>query len=190
MSFHIPSPFAPRNSYSHIHLMKTSFLYFSDVGIIRTSEQPVYLTRIKGSSLYCLDRDGKVRILTIDPSEYRFKSALVGRRYDEVMHIIRTSNLVGQSIIAYLQKKGYPEVALHFVKDPTTRFELALQCGNLDVAVETAKTLEREECWEMLAKEALRQGNCKVNEKTRYFLRLLITYCGEFIYMIRSFQLF
>ena len=133
------------------------------MGIIRTSEQPIYLTRVKGNSLFCLDRDGKVRVLTIDPSEYRFKSALVSRRYDEVMQIIRTSNLVGQSIIAYLQKKGYPEVALHFVKDPTTRFELALQCGNLEVAVETAKTMDREEIWDMLAKEALLQGNSKVS---------------------------
>ena len=26
------------------------------------------------------------------------------------------ANLVGQSIIGYLEKKGYPEIALHFVK--------------------------------------------------------------------------
>jgi coatomer subunit alpha len=79
----------------------------SDKGIIRTLEHPVYLTRVKGKSVYCLDRDGKVRVFSIDPAEYRFKLALERRNYDEVL---RTSNLVGQSIIAYLQKKGYPEV--------------------------------------------------------------------------------
>ncbi|KAJ3386096.1 hypothetical protein HDU84_001799 [Entophlyctis sp. JEL0112] len=136
-----------------------------DVGIIRTVEQPIYLTKVKGKSLYCLDRDGKIRVIMIDPSEYRFKLALVRRNYDEVLHIIRTSNLVGQSIIAYLQKKGYPEVALHFVKETKTRFELALQCGNLEVAEEMAKVLEREECWNMLGQEALRQGNQKVLER-------------------------
>lgn len=47
--------------------------------------------------------------------------------------MVRSANLVGQSIIAYLQKKGYPEVALHFVKDEKTRFGLALECGNLEV---------------------------------------------------------
>lgn len=36
------------------------------------------------------------------------------KNYDEVLHIIRTSNLVGQSIIAYLQKKGFPEVCSSF----------------------------------------------------------------------------
>ncbi len=49
--------------------------------------------------------------------------------------MVRTAKLVGQSIIAYLQKKGYPEVALHFVKDEKTRFGLALECGNIDVRI-------------------------------------------------------
>ena len=48
--------------------------------------------------------------------------------------MVRTAKLVGQSVIAYLQKKGYPEVALHFVKDDKTRFALALECGNIDVS--------------------------------------------------------
>lgn len=47
--------------------------------------------------------------------------------------MVRNAKLVGQSIIAYLQKKGYPEVALHFVKDEKTRFALALECGNIEV---------------------------------------------------------
>lgn len=47
--------------------------------------------------------------------------------------MVRSAKLVGQSIISYLQKKGYPEVALHFVKDEKTRFGLALECGNIEV---------------------------------------------------------
>ena len=47
----------------------------------------------------------------------RFKLALINRKYEEVLHIVQNAKLVGQSIIAYLQQKGYPEVALHFVKD-------------------------------------------------------------------------
>ena len=70
----------------------------------------MYLTKVKGKSVHCLDRDGKTRIISIDPTEYRFKLALIKRNYDEVLQIIRNSNLVGQAIIAYLQKKGYPEV--------------------------------------------------------------------------------
>ena len=47
--------------------------------------------------------------------------------------MVKTAKLVGQSVIAYLQQKGYPEVALHFVKDERTRFALALECGNIEV---------------------------------------------------------
>ena len=48
--------------------------------------------------------------------------------------MVRSAKLVGQSIIAYLQQKGYPEVALHFVKDERTKFALALECGNIEVS--------------------------------------------------------
>ena len=38
----------------------------------------------QGSSVYCLDRECKTRVLGIDPTEYKFKLALVNRKYDEV----------------------------------------------------------------------------------------------------------
>ena len=56
----------------------------SDHGIIRTLDLPIYITRIKGTSVHCLDRDCRPRVLTIDPTEYRFKLALVNRKYEEV----------------------------------------------------------------------------------------------------------
>lgn len=54
------------------------------------------------------------------------------------------------------------QIALHFVQDKNTRFDLAIECGNLDVAMETAKDIDRPECWERLAQQALKQGNHKV----------------------------
>ena len=55
------------------------------------------------------------------------------------------------------------KIALHFVQDKTTRFDLAIECGNLDVALETAKAIDREDCWSRLAQQALKQGNNKVS---------------------------
>jgi hypothetical protein len=64
-----------------------------------------------------------------------FKLALLQRQYELVISMIKSSALCGAAIIAYLQAKGYPEVALHFVSDERTRFSLALQvgafCGNV-----------------------------------------------------------
>ena len=39
----------------------------------------------------------------------------------QVLNMVKGASLVGQSIISYLQKQGYPELALHFVKDEKTR---------------------------------------------------------------------
>ena len=152
----------------------------SDNGIVRTLDQTVYLVRVKARNVYCLDRAAKPQVLEIDPTEYRFKLALVKRNYEEMLQIIKNSSLVGQSIIAYLQKKGYPEIALQFVQDPQTRFELAIECGNLDVAVEMAKQLDRPKLWTRLGTEALAHGNHQVVEmayqKLRQFDKLSFLY--------------
>jgi len=151
-----------------------------DSGIIRTLDLPIYIARVKGSSVYCLDREGKTKVLNIDPTEFKFKLALVNHRYDEVHHMVRNAKLVGQSIISYLQKKGYPEVALHFVKDEKTRFGLAIECGNLEVALEAAKSMDDKACWERLSDMALKQGNHQVVEmcyqRTKNFDRLSFLY--------------
>lgn len=142
-----------------------------DNGIVRTLDHTVYLVKVKGRNVYCLDRAAKPRVLPIDPTEYRFKLALVKRNYDEMLQIIKTSSLVGQSIISYLQKKGYPEIALQFVQDPQTRFELAIECGNLEVATEMAKELDRPKIWQRLSSEALMHGNHQTVEMTYQKLR-------------------
>lgn len=136
----------------------------SDHGIIKTLEQPVYLVRAKGKTVTALDRSATPVTIQIDPSEYRFKTALIKQNYEEVLQIIKSSNLVGQSIIAYLQKKGYPELALHFIQDKQIRFDLAIECANLDVALEMARSLNREENWPKLAQQALKQGNHRIVE--------------------------
>ncbi|KAF7562135.1 hypothetical protein G7046_g2011 [Stylonectria norvegica] len=165
--------------YSTLNHVKYTLLN-GDNGIVRTLDQTVYLVRVKGRNVYCLDRAAKPRILQIDPTEYRFKLALVKRNYEEMLHIIQTSSLVGQSIISYLQKKGYPEIALQFVQDPTTRFDLAIECGNLDVAVEMAKELDKPNFWNRLGAEALAHGNHQVVEmcyqKQKQFDKLSFLY--------------
>lgn len=151
-----------------------------DHGIIRTLDLPIYITRIKGSNIYCLDRECRTKVLSIDSTEYKFKLALINRKYDEVLQMVRSAKLVGQSIIAYLQKKGYPEVALHFVKDEKTRFGLALECGNIEVALESAKKLNDKDCWDRLGEAALLLGNHQIVEmayqRTKNFDKLCFLY--------------
>ncbi|KAI7840084.1 hypothetical protein COHA_006214 [Chlorella ohadii] len=151
-----------------------------DHGIIRTLDVPVYLTKVHGTTLFCLDREAKPRQIQIDTSEYMFKLALAQRRYDAVLQMIRNGQLCGQAIIAYLQEKGYPEVALHFVRDERIRFNLAVECGNIEVALQSAQELDDKDTWYRLGVEALRQGNHQIVEfsyqKTKAYERLSFLY--------------
>ncbi|OSX72777.1 hypothetical protein BU14_0404s0004 [Porphyra umbilicalis] len=135
-----------------------------DSGTVATLPHPLYLTRVRGPALCYLDREGAPGILAIDPTEYAFKLLLLRKRYDDVKRMISDNRLRGQAIIAYLQAKGFPEVALHFVRDEPTRFALAIASGSIDVALTAAQALDEPDVWRRLATEALRQGNVEMVE--------------------------
>ncbi len=151
-----------------------------DSGVVRTLESPVYLTRVHNDIVYCLDREAKPRAVQINSAEYKFKLALSEKKYDVVIGMIRAGKLCGEAIIAFLQEKGYPEVALHFVKDQRMRFNLAIECGNIEVALESAQALDTRAMWHRLGVEALRQGNHQIVEyayqKTKDYERLSFLY--------------
>jgi coatomer protein complex subunit alpha (xenin) len=95
---------------------------------------------------------------------------------------MNSGRLCGQAIIAYLKRKGFAEVALHFVSDEKTRFDLAVESGNIDVALKSAQALDDQQCWQQLAMEALKLGKIEVVEnsyiKTESWERL------SFLYML------
>jgi len=151
-----------------------------DTGIIRTLEVPLYLTSASNGKLHCLDREGKMRKLMVDSTECSFKLCLHKKEFEKVVRIIKQSKLAGHAIIAYLQKKGYPQVALHFVCDEQTRFNLAVDCGNIDVALTAAYALDSHDNWERLGAEALKHGNLQIVEmayqRTKDMQRLSFLY--------------
>ena len=177
--------------YTTLHHVKY-VLPSGDTGTIRTLDNPLYAMRATKDQLFCLDREARPRVISMDTTEARFKLALASKRYGQVMHMVKHSKLCGRAIVAYLQSKGFPEVALHFVKEPKTRFRLALACGNIEAAMESAFALEQQadsegkdggrEVWSELGSEALRQGNHQVVEmsyqRTKDFDRL------SFLYML------
>eukprot|EP00553_Chaetoceros_curvisetus_P009924 CAMPEP_0204616496 /NCGR_PEP_ID=MMETSP0717-20131115/3725_1 /ASSEMBLY_ACC=CAM_ASM_000666 /TAXON_ID=230516 /ORGANISM="Chaetoceros curvisetus" /LENGTH=678 /DNA_ID=CAMNT_0051629753 /DNA_START=45 /DNA_END=2078 /DNA_ORIENTATION=+ len=173
--------------YTTLHHVKYC-LATGDTGTIRTLDNPIYAQMVVKDQLFCLDREARAKIVEIDTTEARFKLALEKKKYGQVMHMVKHSKLCGRAIVAYLQSKGFPEVALHFVHDPKTRFRLALACGNIDAAIECALQMEQQsdgkgagrETWGQLGSEALRQGNHQVVEmsyqRTKDFDRLSFLY--------------
>jgi coatomer protein complex subunit alpha (xenin) len=128
----------------------------------------------------CVDRDGNLKSLQIDLTECRFKLALAQGKYKEVMEIIKSGSLCGEAVVGYLEDKGYPEVALRFVKDDATSFTLAVECGQLQVARDCAERLQDDTAWKRLGAEALKLGDVKLAElcmqKTRDLARLSFLY--------------
>ena len=129
-----------------------------DTGTIKTLDAPVYLVRAVDDELSFINREGFFGSMKVDLTECRFKLALLNERWNEVLSIVKTGEIHGQALVCYLQQRGFPEVAMHFVKDPKIRFRLALECGNLDDAQECADRLGDEAAWEKLALAATDYG--------------------------------
>lgn len=113
-------------------------------------------------------------------TEYLFKLSLHQRKFNDVKLWIKQGRLCGNVIIGYLKQKGFPEVALQFVEDQHTRFNLALEYGHIEEAMGAAQELDDTACWTRLGAEALRQGNQQIVEmvyqKTKHFDALSFLY--------------
>ena len=76
---------------------------------------------------------------------------------------------------------GLTNVSILFIKqDERTRFELALECGNIEVALTSAQEIDDKDTWHKLGVAALNQGNHQIVEfayqKTKNFERLSFLY--------------
>ena len=52
--------------------------------------------------------------ISVDPRAARFKLAFANKFYGEAMHMVCHRRFCGRTIVASLQLKGFPDVALHF----------------------------------------------------------------------------
>mmetsp|Transcript_66984 Transcript_66984/g.157137 ORF Transcript_66984/g.157137 Transcript_66984/m.157137 type:complete len:1236 (+) Transcript_66984:48-3755(+) len=151
-----------------------------DSGIIHSLANPIYITRVHKQMMYYIDREQKVGKQRLNCSEYLFKLALHKRNFNDVKLWISNGRLCGNAVIGYLKSKGFPEVALHFVEDQQTRFNLALEYGHIEEAMTAAQELDERSCWNRLGLEALRQGNQQIVEmvyqKTKNFDALSFLY--------------
>ena len=149
-------------------------------GIVRSLDTPVYIISYHAGIMYAFDRNNKLIHFEVDPSEFLFKYYLEQHQYRNALRIIRQCHLDSKAIIGYLQRSGYEDIALYFVNEPRARFNLAIRCGNLNIAMECAMQLDETTVWNELAKEALQQGNYSIVEtcyqRTKSFEKLSFLY--------------
>lgn len=81
--------------------------------IFQTSA-PVYLAMVTNGVCYVIDRKGSLMTLQFDPSEVYFKDALERKDLRTMSALITSGDLIGQSMIAHLCKKGYPKACQRY----------------------------------------------------------------------------
>ncbi|CAN0044342.1 unnamed protein product [Heterosigma akashiwo] len=138
-----------------------------DTGILRTLEAPLYICQASHLQALCLDREGKTRALELDCTEALFKLALEAKQcWRSDAAGLGFSRLSRQAVVGYLQDKGYPEVALHFLlpSSQNKTKKKCLKCGDIESAIATAYELNADDAWRRLGREALRQGKLEVVE--------------------------
>eukprot|EP00092_Neocalanus_flemingeri_P036104 GFUD01039308.1.p1 GENE.GFUD01039308.1~~GFUD01039308.1.p1 ORF type:complete len:712 (+),score=283.13 GFUD01039308.1:109-2136(+) len=151
-----------------------------DSGVVSTIQEPLYLALVRESQAVCLTRQGKLKVLNINNTEYKFKSAVIRGAEPEIMSLIASGQLVGQSQLQFLRSVGRPELALSFIRDPLSIFCLAMESNDLSSALAAAKTVDTQDTWDKLANLALLNGDLAIAEvsyqKSRSFTRLMFLY--------------
>lgn len=129
--------------------------------------QPMYLLAAKGNRVSYSTRDGLVETTYVDGSEYAFKWAITNGRIEEAKRILADPQRLskGEALVAYLYGKGLSNLAVHLVKDPKTRFYLALESGEVELAAQLASELGDTALLKLLGREALKLGRYDEAEK-------------------------
>ncbi|CAC9541810.1 putative coatomer alpha subunit [Leishmania infantum JPCM5] len=142
--------------------LKYCYLRNGETSTISTLKNVVYLVRAVGDSIYVLTRDGRVLRKELDNVELNFKLKLQQQSYRDLIRIMQQGKLKGQALVGYLHKHGHSEIALHFVSDSLTRFNLAIECGAMDIAKATAIELNQPAIWRRLADTATSFGDIQL----------------------------
>jgi len=150
-------------------------------GVTQSWDDVIYIQKVNKGNVYFIDRSqGKIRKEALDTKEINFKIALHQGKLDRVAYYVKNAQLCGSAILGHLKRVGYPEVALSFIEDPLTRFNLAISYGNISEAKKCAEFLDKSSLWSRLADAAILHGKYAEAEaayqRQRDFGRLIHLY--------------
>lgn len=175
--------FDENNSFIYSTSTHLKYMFASDcktTGTFKSIEHPTYVAFFMKNQVYAITRQGEMDAITVNNTDYLFKIALQKKNLMEVKEILSQGSLCGNTIVSYLKEQGHSEIALFFEQDLKARFNLAIACGNIQAALESAKELQDKECFSKLAQTAIALGNYHITEQcyqmTRQFDKLNFFY--------------
>lgn len=140
----------------------------------------------KQSRIYCADKSVNLISYSLDLSIINYQTAILRGDLDAAAQILPKIPMDQKNRIAqFLEKQGYPEMALQIATDSDLKFELALQLNKLSTAYGLAKEANSEEKWKLLGDIGLKNGEiglareCLINAQDLGGLLTLCTACGD-----------
>lgn len=140
----------------------------------------------KDNRLYLGDKELNVISFSLQLSVLEYQTAVMRRDFERADLVLPTIPKEHRTRVAhFLEKQGFKSQALQVSTDPDHKFDLALQIGELDIAVKLAREAENPQKWSQLADVASRKNNMALvkecMEKANDFsgLLLLATASGD-----------
>lgn len=114
----------------------------------------------KDNRLYLGDKELNVTSFSLLLSVLEYQTAVMRSDFDTADRVLPTIPKEHRTRVAhFLEKQGFKPQALLVSTDPEHRFELALQIGDLPVALELARDSENPHKWSQLAEVATAQND-------------------------------
>lgn len=136
--------------------------------------------------IYLADKDVAVVSYALSLNVVEYQTVVLRGDMDAAAELLETIPQDQKNKIArFLEGQGYKELALEVATDPEHRFDLALGLGNLETALEIARTVQEEHKWKTVGDAALTAWNlvlaeeCFENAKDLGSLLLLHTATGN-----------
>lgn len=153
-----------------------------DTTTILSVQQTLYIAAVRNNSVYCIDRNGSVKMVPLDFREFKFKQAVIRNDRPAILGSLKQLKSLTRTEISFLVKRGYPDLALKFVNDVQTRFPLAILAFDIDEALKAANNLDQKKCWEHLAETAMQVGHIEAAE--RAYIQLREPYKLAMLYLV------
>lgn len=117
----------------------------------------------KDNRIYLGDKELNVISFCLQLAVLEYQTAVMRRDFSRADVVLPTIPHEHRTRVAhFLEKQGFKSQALQVSTDPDHRFDLALQIGNLDVALKLARESENPQKWSQLADIATKKNNMEL----------------------------
>ncbi|KAK3077955.1 hypothetical protein LTS18_008817, partial [Coniosporium uncinatum] len=145
--------------------MRLNYLVGDKVETISHFDVPHYILGYlpRDSRIYLADKDISISSFALSLSVLEYQTLVLRGELDAAEEVLEQIPQDQKNKIArFLEGQGYKQQALEIATDPEQRFQLSLDLGRLDIALELAKEADQEVKWKTVGDAALTAFDIKL----------------------------